>query len=266
MGAVIGKNRLLPEGARTRHLLFPIIVLAHLLIIAVLLSTRSATLKRELQVARLNIINIAGPKEEKAAVEPVEKPTLIIVPEPVVELPNTSELEAGPVFDISAAAAAGFGQSCEISETLGRAFQNHATLRQALADWPPQARSVSGAIMLWDGQWVSPGSQVDPASLTLIQRGVIEGIKAAPPECLDEPMAGPRFVIVPSPDSRNTVLVLGSGAWAWRQILDYENERLRNQAPAANIQATGEAPVPVADRPEAGDRTSQLSVSRMALW
>ncbi len=110
---------------------------------------------------------------------------------------------------------------------------------------------MSGAIMLWDGAWVAPNAEMSPESLSLIQRGVLEGIRAAPEECLDEPVIGPRLVIVPSPDSRNAVLVLGSGSWAWRHILDHEEERLRTLLPAASAQTSREIPVPADGMPRA---------------
>lgn len=234
---------------RARHSLFPLIVGAHLLLIAILLLAPGAPIKADIKVASMNTINIAGPEQETKIepvepIEPVEQQREVIAPEPVVKLPSTSEVVAGPVFDLSAASAAGFGKSCEIGEALGRAFQSHALLRQALADWPSQARSVSGAIMLWDGAWVLPDAQMDPASLALIHRGVVEGIRAAPEECLDESIVGPRLVIVPTPDGRSAVLVLGSGTWAWRQILDHEDERLRSEPPAASVHAPRATPVP----------------------
>lgn len=231
---------------RARHSLFPLIVGVHLLLIAILLLAPGAPIKADIKVASMNTINIAGPEKETKIepVEPVEQQKEVIAPEPVVKLPSSNEVLAGPVFDVSAASAAGFGESCAIGEALGRAFQSHAALRQALADWPSQARSVSGAIMLWDGAWVLPDAQMDPASLALIHRGVVEGIRAAPEECLDESIVGPRLVIVPTPDSRSAVLVLGSGTWAWRQILDHEDERLRSEPPAASVGASRATPVP----------------------
>jgi hypothetical protein len=159
-------------------------------------------------------------------VKPPPEIAEIVVPAPLVPVPSINEVAAQPVFDAAAASAAGMGRDCEIGDALARAFTGHPLLRQALADWSPVARSVSGAIMLWDGEWVAPEDGIPPESLALIQRGVIEGIKAAPEECLDAPVIGPRFVIVPSESARSTVLVLGSGAWNWRHILDYEEERL----------------------------------------
>jgi len=173
--------------------------------------------------------NDTQPKEQ--VVQPPKIPD-IVVPVPLVPVPAINEVVAEPVFDSAAASAAGLGQDCEIGEALARAFTGHSVLRQALGDWSPVARSVSGAIMLWDGEWVAPEAGIAPESLELIQRGVIEGIKAAPEQCLDEPIAGPRFVIVPADSGRNTVMVVGSGNWSWRQILDHDAQRLLNAPPA----------------------------------
>lgn len=216
------------------------------MLIAILLLNGGPVKIAEIKSAPLSIIDIAGPEAEKPAVQPVEKPKEIVAPEPVVILVSANEMEAGPVFEPSLAAAAGLGRSCEIGEALGKAFEAHVGLRQALADWVPQARSVSGAIMLWDGEWVAPETEISPASLVLIRRGVIEGIKAAPAQCLDEPIVGPRFVIVRGAEGKNSVLVLGSGAWAWRRILDYENERLLKQPQAEPVQNVGGAGMPAA--------------------
>jgi hypothetical protein len=55
-------------------------------------------------------------------------------------------------------------------------------------------------------------------AITLLRRAIVEGVRAAPAECLGQDVAGPRFI--PVKDAEGTIiLVLGSATWRWEQLL-----------------------------------------------
>lgn len=211
------------QYARARHLLFPLIVLVHLVLIALLLLRQPIGVQLEGKGAPLSVFNVEGPPQIVPAPKPV--PVEIVMPPPIVKLAREIEVApAQPVFDPAAAGAAGFGSTCEISETLGLAFEQNPILRQILATWTPDARSVSGAVMLWDGKWVVPSTSIKPETLDFIQRAVVEGISSAPAECLKAEIIGPKFIFVRNDPAETTIIVLGSGTWTWEQILLHDRQ------------------------------------------
>jgi hypothetical protein len=138
---------------------------------------------------------------------------------PKIELKlETLAPPAEPIFSAAAAESAGFGTNCDISDALARAFSENELVKAELERIGPKSRSVANAIMFWDGGWVELPSSAPPEAVDTLRRAIMEGVKAAPPECLTQDLAGPRFVPVTG-SGPTMMLVLGSGEWRWAQLL-----------------------------------------------
>ena len=73
-------------------------------------------------------------------------------------------------------------------------------------------------LLLWDGAWAKPASIGGIAALAPIRAAVEAQIRAAPAQCRNEPVIGPRLVVMPDGD-RQIVLAFGSGRWTWQKML-----------------------------------------------
>lgn len=203
---------------RRRHFLMPCILLVQILLLALVMLTPTSPVAAPAVGTSLSVFDVAAadlPPPAQVQPEPPRTP----LPAPAVDLQIETVLEASPpVFSAAAAAQTGFGTSCELAELLGRAFADNPLLRAQLARIGPEARSVANAIMFWDGKWVEVDGRAPEDAVSLLRRAIIEGVKAAPPECLGQEVAGPRFIPVKDAE-KTTVLVLGSATWRWEQLL-----------------------------------------------
>lgn len=134
---------------------------------------------------------------------PVVPPLAEIVPAPVA---------AVPVIAVAADSAAVAGE-CAMVAAMTRALAADPAVAEALPRLPPQARSVADAVLLWNGTW-SAQPALEPARVA-----VMRAARAEPSACLDEELRGPRLIPVGEP-GRSTMLVVGSGAWRWRDLSD----------------------------------------------
>lgn len=125
------------------------------------------------------------------------------------------EMQFSDQPDASAQDAAG---GCAALPLIAKALVADPAALAAVLGAPPETRSVADAVVLWNAGWTTaastPGMPLAPA------RSVVEqSLLALPDSCLDEPIAGPRLVPVADGD-RTIFMVIGSGNWTWRQLLD----------------------------------------------
>lgn len=204
---------------RRRHLLMPGILAAHAFILLMLLLAPSNPIAAPAAASRLSVFDVAAADTlppRQAQPEPPRVPS----PQPMIELPVETPIDTSPpVFSAAAAQQAGFGTSCDLAALLGRAFENDPGLRAQLARIGPEARSVANAMMFWDGGWVPVEGRAPEDAVALLRQAVVEGVKAAPPECLSQEVAGPRFIPVKEA-GRTMILVVGSATWRWQQLLE----------------------------------------------
>jgi hypothetical protein len=215
-----GKPDFMDKRRRPRPALLLAIVLAHLLVIAWLV-TRPAekiVLKRGGTVLALS--NFAPEKPPSApprplVVRPLIKPVLIVpAPEPAAEI--------DPSPAASAAVAGVPGQCTLANDTRAEIMRDPAAMAE-LAALPLGVRTEAGAVMVWNGAWVElavpaslvPGAAAAPDALRMAIVKVIEG---TPAPCREEPVAGPVFMAIPEA-ARTTFLVIGSGIWHWADLL-----------------------------------------------
>ena len=128
------------------------------------------------------------------------------------------EIQFSDQPDASVQDAAG---GCAPLPLIAKALVADPAALAAVLGAPPENRSIADAVVLWNAGWTTaastPGTPLAPA------RSVVEqSLLALPDSCLDEPIAGPRLVPVADGD-RTMFMVIGSGNWTWRQLLDDPN-------------------------------------------
>lgn len=220
-GGIPGPWRRAAARLRRRHLLFPCILAVQALMLALFFLNPMAIEALPAAAPPISMFNVSPSAADKPAQPaPQPEPVPVEMPPPEIDLElETLALPAKPVFSESAAKSAGFGTTCDVAETLARAFTENALVKQELARIGPESRSISNAIMFWNARWVElPGNAPKDAVETL-RRAIVEGVLAAPDECLTQDLAGPRMITV-SDNGSTMVLVLGSGAWRWEQLLN----------------------------------------------
>ncbi|MDH4386803.1 MAG: hypothetical protein QE280_15345 [Caulobacter sp.] len=136
-------------------------------------------------------------------------PTDIVINEPA----STAIFAASQ----SAPQALAVGKTCQLSQWIQQTLQTDPAVFGALTAIPLESRSVAGAIMLWDGEWVEH-ERVSPAGLETIREAIISGVRSAPAGCTDATIEGPLFIAVQ--DGLGVTLVtIGSGQWRWADML-----------------------------------------------
>ena len=176
----------------------------------------------------ISVFSLAAASEQQpATAKPIDAE---IVPPPLVRAKVVSLLATvEPTLGPNSEAVTLAGQSCDIATLVGQALEANEDALASLITMDSASLPVSRATMLWDGDWVQPPTVTNAASLFHIQQSVVAAVLAAPTACQTEPMAGPQFIMLNGVNAgRTIVLVVGSGAWTWDQILpraDLDNEQ-----------------------------------------
>lgn len=154
------------------------------------------------------------------------------VPVPMIRgrLPGGRAPAPGGVEASVAAAPAAPG--CALARDAGRAIEQDPAAMAELGALPPAVRSASDAVMLWNGQWLEPGTlpaTIDPGAL----RRVVTGVAAAAPEqCRLTATTGPEFIPVADGD-RTVMIVVGSGIWQWADLVTATGDCMRAATPCS---------------------------------
>jgi hypothetical protein len=111
--------------------------------------------------------------------------------------------------------------TCQMTEQMQGRLAADPRVRAALALIPRDARSVANALMLWDGAWVGTEQRETAQALETLQTSITVAIEAASPDCRSLLVLGPRLIAIPD-NSGATLLVIGSGAWHWDDLLTSE--------------------------------------------
>lgn len=110
------------------------------------------------------------------------------------------------------------GGGCDIGASLALAIGSSPEMQNTLATMPREARSVANAVQVWDGSWIDPADARAEPAFAAVRLVILEAIEAAPEPCRNQPLTGPRFVVVPEGENSATILVVGSGTWRWADL------------------------------------------------
>ena len=198
-----------------RALLFPALALAHLGLLMLVLYAPAAPSRPLAPAMAVTAVPDAGVIAQ-AAPPPETRDIRISVAAP--DFAVAPELQ-----QVSLAAAPGAAKAgCELAADVQAALRQSPAVAAAVMHIPVTARSVSNALLLWDGQWAKSAALGGAAALKPIQIVVQASIRAAPAACQRETITGPRLMLasdVGAPAAGGVVLAFGSGNWRWDQLL-----------------------------------------------
>lgn len=201
------------------------VILVHALLLALAMTLRSP--ERELPVRQsLTLISLA--KNEAVAKPAPPLPSKVPAPAPLAAV--AVKAEAAP----QATAAPAVGESCATLDNVSKAIVGDPAALSAVAEAPADVRSISDAIVIWNAGWSPATDQTAQplAPLAPVRSAVLASLAGTDQRCLDESVAGPRFVPIAVGD-RTRLLVFGSGNWTWRAVTSDGAA----QTPAPNGQA-----------------------------
>lgn len=119
---------------------------------------------------------------------------------------------------------------CAPLEVVGRALVADPAAVDAVLRVPLEHRSIAEAVVIWNAGW-SPAASDVKAPLAPARAVLEQQLAALPDECLAAPVAGPRLIPIPAGEGRTMFLVVGSGHWAWNELL--RDPGVRADDPAA---------------------------------
>ena len=195
-----------PASSVRRRLLLPLLGVAHLALVAAAMAGRPAV--TEAPRAAMASFNIAAP------LDAAPPPTVMAA----AAIPVAAEVTA-PAVEIASGDATPSVAGCALTDAVQTALRADPQVHAALAGMPRAARSVAGAVMLWDGRWAAPARLGGDAVLEPLRAAVRARVAAGSLECREARLAGPRLLYVDGEDG-STVLAFGSGDWAWADLLD----------------------------------------------
>lgn len=154
----------------------------------------------------------------------VAAPELKGAPPPPPALPSKVALVAAPPSPPSLApsptATAMPGGGCATLASVTAAINSDESATTGVRTAPPELRSIAGAVVVWNTGW-SEGARGPGEPLEAVRRVIETTLRGVDPACLEERVAGPRLVAVPTGD-HSMYVVLGSGMWSWRDLLNDE--------------------------------------------
>lgn len=181
--------------------------------LAALLSLCAVSLPRVSAAPMMALVEVAAPLSQPATAPPMTEDDIVVD----VEVPSYDVVETAAAPSVAAAGPA----DCDLTENVASGLRASAAVHAALDSIPHRSRSVANAVMIWNGAWADAGALGGPAQLAAIRDAVVASIRAAPAECREAAVAGPRLLFVASSGS-TAILALGSGSWSWDQLLETE--------------------------------------------
>ena len=197
---------------RHRFAVLATVTVLHAAMLALFLTHRRAA---QYPLARSTAIALIAVNAEQPAATKPPPPALPAkladTFKPLVEFSLPAETESD--------AAAGATGVCSTQSAVLDALLIDPAARDAIREAPPEARSISDAIVIWNEAW-NP-IVVDIAAPLYRVRDIVERtLIRVTPACLDEPITGPRLLPIPDASGmRTSFIVVGSGVWTWRALL-----------------------------------------------
>lgn len=194
-----------------RAVVFAGAVVFHAGLLALLLSVSPEATIPDARSGVMSLIQVA-PLAARSKPPPPVLPSNIGDERPVVAKEIAAEIESGE---------AGATEGCATLDLINKAIVSDPAAVTAVLASPRESRSVSEAVILWNNGWIGYAAGAN-APLAPARAVVEQNLSSLGPECLDEVIVGPRLVAIPA-GSGTMFLVIGSGAWTWRQLLDRSN-------------------------------------------
>lgn len=149
------------------------------------------------------------------AADQVTQPAPPALPSRVAETRRPLTDSTRDIVDLTSSAAP--TGRCATLEQVANGLLADPLALGAILRAPPETRSIADAIVIWNAGWSESASAVD-SSLGAVRAATEQSLRALDDKCLDEPVAGPRFIPVTA-GARTMLIVIGSGIWRWRDLI-----------------------------------------------
>ena len=160
----------------------------------------------------------ADPIKPRTVLQVVSDILAIPLPEHSAEPQPLTNTQSPTVAQTSAPASGAPGAACDIGRAVQSALQSDPEAHGAILLIPSRERSAANAVMLWNGQWIEPAEAGGDAAFATLRIAIRQIVATAEPDCRDQPIVGPRFMLIP--EARATmVVVVGAAAWRWSDLL-----------------------------------------------
>jgi hypothetical protein len=131
-------------------------------------------------------------------------------------------LSAGQLTGAATAGSGTPGRDCDMIQFLEAALRKDPDIQAAVASAHTRATPGSKAILLWNGDWIrSPGQS--GLGLAGVREAIMAEVAFAPHKCRADPVKG--LVLISLNDSGSARVALGTGAWAWSDLLHAKGVR-----------------------------------------
>jgi len=163
------------------------------------------------------------PKPEPVEAKPAPPTDPLLRPLPPLDLtaePITLTLpaDAAPASVAAPPAAAAAGSACSPVGALEAAVQANTQIMAEFSRVPRSAKPVADTLMVWNGRWLPIAAPGFVSTSDALRRTITGIVRALAPDCLAQPLRGPRLLLV-SDQAGTTVVALGSGSWTWADLL-----------------------------------------------
>lgn len=163
--------------------------------------------------AKPGALSMVSLNADSPAQTPPPPPTLPSKMIDRTEPPREMALSDQPDSTATGAPLAG----CATLEVVTNALVDDRAAVDAIHRAPLEARSISGAVVMWNAGWSDTALTFD-APLGLVRAVAEQSLHSVDAGCLEEEIAGPRLVPIPIGDETMFV-VFGSGIWRWRELI-----------------------------------------------
>ncbi len=204
-------TRYSPLSRSNRSAAIAAVLALHAVVLGLVLFVGNAASRRKPPPAMALIeVAIASPEPPGGPPPPRALPTKIEQP-PTPPKPPTPPSIAPP-----GTGTAPPGGGCATLASVSAAINADPFAAAEIQNAPTHLQSISGAVVVWNAGW-SEGARGPDEPLEAVRRVIEATLRTVEPACLDEEVAGPRLVAIPTGD-HSVYAVLGSGRWSWAQI------------------------------------------------
>jgi hypothetical protein len=135
-----------------------------------------------------------------------------VTPTPLIATPSPTLVQA------MAQASGAPGAACDVAGAVQTALRSDPETQGAILLMPRKQGVGANAVLIWNGAWIAPAATGGLPAFTTIRGAIRQIVAAAPSECRDQAMVGPRFMLIPEPES-TLVVVFGNASWKWSDLL-----------------------------------------------
>ena len=107
---------------------------------------------------------------------------------------------------------------CDIGGAVQTALRSDPAAHRAVQLITMRERSAANAMIVWNGQWVSPTDIGEVSPFGILRTVIRQVVVSVSPDCREQVIVGPRFMLIPDLEV-TIVVVVGNASWRWSDLL-----------------------------------------------